>query len=124
MKSPGRGLLVLPGQQLLYFLSAWPSAAEREEFVFYAVVAGIITDQDARSLVSQEHVVERLMATDALVVDQSSSRGSQRFRRTFPAIATYLAQHYDLEAEVGTYQLLGRSESKHRIDAGANPDAS
>jgi len=100
-----RTLLVLSGDQLLYFLSGRTSALDREEFVFYLIGFGLIPDDDARELVPESQVIARLESKRPLIVDYEGSVASKRFGRVYPGVARFLDRHYGPARTLGGYTL-------------------
>jgi hypothetical protein len=103
---PQRELLVLSCEQMLYVLSGRRSALDRDEFVFYLVGAGIISDEDARALVDQRDAVARLADVRPVVVEGGDSPAHDRLREVFPEVSRYIDAHYDTAASVGSYRVL------------------
>jgi hypothetical protein len=103
---PQEKLLVLNGEQLLYFLAGRRSALEPHEFVFYLVVADMLSDEDARRVVDEERAVERLAATRPVIIEGGDRRTHGRLRKAYEQVSRYIDAHYDVAATIGDYQVL------------------
>jgi len=104
--APGGRLLVLNGEQMLYFLAGRRSALDADEFVFYLAGAGLISDANARSLVDEREAVERLARERPVVVEGGDSPTAGRVRTVFPEMSHYLDAHYRKAADAGGYRVL------------------
>lgn len=103
---PGRPILVLSCEQLLYFLAGRHSAVEKDEFVFYMIAANLISDDDARRAVDQQDVIAALAAAKPLVVEGGEQRTEGRLRTVFGEVSRYLDAHYEVAAQVANYRIL------------------
>jgi hypothetical protein len=98
--------LVIDDEPLLYFLAGIPSAAERAEFALYLLGGGVLSTEDARTLIGEHALLELFERARPLVVDYVDSPASARFRAAFPAVADVLATRYAARMTAGGYRLL------------------
>jgi hypothetical protein len=108
----GGPMLVLANQQMLYFLAARNSALPADEHALYLVGADLIADADARALIDEERVIDRLRTTRCLIVDTPQKKPSLSFRRAFPAVARYIESEYAPVRRFGDYQVLAPREDQ------------
>ena len=101
-----RDLFVLSGEQLLYFLADRRSVFEAREFTFYLLLSGQLSDDDARRLVDEQRLVEKLAAAQPVIVEGGDARTAGRLRRVFPSMSRYLDSHYHIVARLGDYRVL------------------
>jgi hypothetical protein len=101
-----RELLVLNGEQMLYFLAGRRSALEKDEFALYLVGTDIISDDDARGLVDQQQAIARLAQSRPIVVEGGDRRTDDRVRRVFDELSRYIDAHYQVVATVANYRIL------------------
>jgi hypothetical protein len=104
--APGQRALLLTNEQMIYFLLGRPSVLEREEFVLYLVGAGLIHPENARVLVPEERIIERLRRDRPLVIDRKNNPAAERFRKTFPQAAAFIAASCPRAGGSGGYDLL------------------
>lgn len=98
-------LLVIANQQMLYFLAGMRATLERQEFVLYLVGAGIVSDDDARTLADEDAMIRTLEASRPLVVDDVTSPAGARVRSAFPRLARFLAETYGPPTAIGRYRV-------------------
>jgi hypothetical protein len=109
-------LFVIANQPLLYFLSAHPSPFDRDELVFYLVGTGLISDEEARRLTSEEAIIDRLEEAQPLIVYEDTTPAAQRFRAAFPRVASYINEHYRSAEAFGSYRVWRPRRSKSPRD--------
>jgi hypothetical protein len=102
---PDGGLFVIANEQLLYVLAGVDSPLPAYEFVFYLVQADLISGEEARALIDESMMIERLEQTRPLIIDHTASPAGDRFRRAFPRLAHYLTQRYREAGRAGGYVL-------------------
>jgi hypothetical protein len=98
-------VFVLSNEQMVYFLAGVRSPLEREEFVLYVVAADLIRDEDARAMADQDHMIDALASSHAVVVDVPDSPASGRVRRAFPRLAAFIDDAYGPPLAVGEYRV-------------------
>jgi hypothetical protein len=108
LAAPGAPVLLLPSEQITYFLAGRPSALQHEELVLYLVAIGYIRPEDARALAPESAMIARLDATRPVVVRWLDGPGMGRFRSVFPAVAEWIDAHYHTQSTVGRYEVLTR----------------
>jgi hypothetical protein len=101
-----RELLLLNGEQMLYFLAGRRSPLEKDEFTIYMVGADIISPDDARGLVDQNRAVARLAEAKPVVVEGGDRRTDGRVRKVFGELSRYIDAHYRVAATVANYRIL------------------
>jgi hypothetical protein len=99
-------LLVIANEQMIYFLAGRSSVITDGEYVLYLVGADAIAGDDARALLPEQRLIERLESAKPLIVDYTGNPMSQRFRNAFPRTATYVEIRYRLQQAVGQYRVL------------------
>ena len=105
-------MLVLANQQMLYFLAGRRSTLTADEFLLYLVGADVISDANARALIDEERIVERLRRQRPLIIDTPGTKPSLNFRRTFPTVARHIESEYAPLARFGEYEVLSPRDSR------------
>jgi hypothetical protein len=100
-------LFSIAGDQMVYFLAGKVSPLEKHEYILYLVQGGVIREEDARALVPERMIIDRLTAVDSLVIDYEPSPLSAGFRRVYPGVAQLLETRYRLAGTFGGYRLWG-----------------
>jgi hypothetical protein len=103
---PEQTLLVLANKQLLYFLSGRDSLLPRQEFLLYLVGYGSIRDADARTLLPEQAIIDRIAAAPPVIIDDGYG-AAKPFRRVFPQAARFIDTHYRVARVIGRYRVLG-----------------
>jgi hypothetical protein len=103
---PGAPAVILPQEQITYFLAGRRSVFQAEEFVLYLVAFGLIADADARALVSEKAMIGRLERNRPAIVRYERGRALGRFRRVFVDLDAFIAAHYRPAKRVGDYLIL------------------
>jgi hypothetical protein len=105
VRPQARPLFSIAGDQMVYVLAGRVSPLEKYEYILYLVQGGLIRDEDARSLVPESTIIDRLAALDSIVIDYDKSPLSTSFRKIYPGVVQHLETHYRLAATFGGYRL-------------------
>jgi hypothetical protein len=104
---PQRELVVLNGEQMLYFLAGRRSPLERDEFVFYLLRNHAVSDENAHALFDERAAIERLTETKPWVIaDSGEGAADGEVRRVFADLSHHLDAHYETAYSVGPYRVL------------------
>jgi hypothetical protein len=103
---PDRELLVLSGEQMLYFLAGRRSALERDELALYLVSGDVIAADDARRLIDQQRAIARLAEARPVIVEGGEPRTDGRVRNVLGDVSRYIDAHYRVAATVANYRVL------------------
>ncbi len=101
-----RELVFLSCEQLLYFLSGRRSALEQNEFDFYLLCSGQLSNDDARQLIDERLVIDKLSAAKPVIIDGGDRRTNGRLQGAFREMSRYIDAHYHVAARVGRYRIL------------------
>ncbi|MCW5890580.1 MAG: hypothetical protein KIT14_08510 [bacterium] len=101
-----RELLILPSEQMTYFLAGRRAALQDREYVLYLATTGFVHPEDARAAFDEEGAIARLVATRPLVIEHDVGPYLARVRTMFPTLAAFLDKYYRERERAGRYTVL------------------
>ncbi len=99
-------LLVLPSEQMTYFLAGRETALPLDEYTFYLLTADLLSAADAHALSDEQAMIARLDERRPILVERTrDGGGAERIRTAFPTLGAYLATHYRSKESIATYMV-------------------
>lgn len=101
-----RQVLILPSEQMTYFLAGRRAALQDREYVLYLATTGFVDPDEARAAFDEAGAIARLVAVRPLVIEHDVGPTLARVRATFPTLAAFLDKYYRVRERVGRYRIL------------------
>jgi hypothetical protein len=101
-----RPVLLLPSEQMLYFLGGRRAALQDREYMLYLATTGFVDPQVARDAFDERGAIAVLAREQPLVVVHEASPYLARVRATFPTLVAFIEKYYRERERVGGYTVL------------------
>jgi hypothetical protein len=99
-------VFALQNEPMIYFASGRNHLFEHQALVLFLAGWGLLPESD-RDKPAQSVMIERLEATpEAFIITRLDDPTKANFDQSFPRVARYIEEHYDIEKEIGDYRVM------------------